>query len=198
MDRSRSSRLAWGCFALAVIALPGGPAFAAGDLPRSAVPKGAPLQVPSSPAAPVQPSQAPSKGAAPSPVMTPALKASPIYMTIQGIPGEAKGGKIAVLSFRQAGGQAGTAAGPGGGPHRAGQVVITKNVDKASPQLMQAAMIGKQFNVVLFEFVQTAPGGAAHVYKTTKLTNAMVSSVRSIGSGDRPQEEVTFVPEKIE
>ncbi len=131
--------------------------------------------------------------------MAPALKPPPIYMTIQGIPGDAKGGKIEVLSFRVAQmAPRDVATGRASGKRAHSQVVITKNVDKASPQLMQAAISGNKFNVLLFEFVQTAPGGVEHVYKTTKLTNAMVSSVRSIGSGDKPQEEVTFSAQKIE
>ena len=66
---------------------------------------------------------------------------------------------------------------------------ITKEIDKASPMLAQAAASGEHLAEV---DVQLASGG-----KYT-LTDVMVSSVQKSSGGDRPMETISFTYQKIE
>ena len=77
-------------------------------------------------------------------------------------------------------------------------VVITRYSDSASPLLVRAAAQGETLPAVLFEFVRMAGTGRPQVYQTVRLTNARVSSVRTVNGADRPMEEVSFTFQKIE
>jgi type VI secretion system Hcp family effector len=63
---------------------------------------------------------------------------------------------------------------------------------------VRAAAQGETLTTVLFEFVRMTGTGRPQVYQTVRLTNAMVSSVRTVNGADRPMEEVSFTFQKIE
>jgi len=50
---------------------------------------------------------------------------------------------------------------------------------------------------VLFEFTRTV-GSGTEVFQTVRLTNAMVSSVKTVNGDGRPAEEISFTFQKIE
>ncbi len=62
---------------------------------------------------------------------------------------------------------------------------------------MKAAASGETLTSVVFEF-KRAVGTGTEVFQTVRLTNAIVSSVKTINGGIQPTEEVTFTFQKIE
>ena len=100
-----------------------------------------------------------------------------------------------------AAGPAMSARGAGGG--RAGMrrsndpVVIVHNLDESSPFFVKAAASGETLTSVVFEF-KRAVGTDSEVYQTVRLTNAIVSSVKTINGGNQPMEEVSFTFQKID
>jgi type VI secretion system Hcp family effector len=79
-------------------------------------------------------------------------------------------------------------------------VVIVKPVDETSSFFVKAAASGETLTSVVFEF-KGDPGTTTEtiVYQRVQLTNAIVSSVRTInGNGGQPMEEVSFTFQKIE
>jgi type VI secretion system Hcp family effector len=76
-------------------------------------------------------------------------------------------------------------------------VVIVRNLDEASKFCVTAAASGQTLTSVVFEFTR-ARGSGTEVYQTVRLTNAMVSSVKTINGDGRPMEEVSFTFQKIE
>jgi type VI secretion system secreted protein Hcp len=172
----------------------------------AAAPSGVPAQLAAGQAAaPAGVTPAPS---APAKVLLHTPTASPapepgghgkIYMTISGVPGEAKGGKIQVETFQMdAAAPRDLASGQASGKRSHGSIMIMKRMDKSSPALMHAAALGKQFPSVIFEFVQPTARRGEQTHKTTKLVNVLITRVRTLGGGNAPAEEVTFTYEKIE
>ena len=189
MDGTARGCLAAGCIVMVAVAYSGAAAWAGTASQPSTLQKAAPAQAPVAPTA-VNPALAPSTG-------------EKIYMTIAGISGDGPGGKMVCRSFRVAQRAPRDAAtGQASGRRGAAEVVITTQSDRSSPALMQAAATGRALPSVVFEFVRVRTDAKGveqtSTTKTTKLTNAMVTSFRQIGSGDRPQEEVTFTFEKGE
>jgi type VI secretion system Hcp family effector len=93
----------------------------------------------------------------------------------------------------------GRMTGAAGGVRRPNDpIVIIRYTDSASPLLVRAAAQGETLTTVLFEFVRMTGTGRPQVYQTVRLTNAMVSSVRTVNGADRPMEEVSFTFQKIE
>ena len=76
-------------------------------------------------------------------------------------------------------------------------VVIVRNQDEASPFFVRAAASGETLTSVVIEFTR-AVGSRTEVYQTVTLTNAIVSSVKTINGGIQPMEEVSFTFQKIE
>ena len=76
-------------------------------------------------------------------------------------------------------------------------VVIVRNEDEASPFFVKAAASGETLTSVVFEFKRTV-GTGTEVYQTVTLTNAIVSSVKTINGGIQPMQEVSFTFQKIE
>jgi type VI protein secretion system component Hcp len=113
-------------------------------------------------------------------------------------PRDLAGGSTASIS---AGGPATSARGAGGG--RAGMrranapVVIVRNLDQSSPFFVKAAASGETITSVVFEFTR-AVGTVTEVFQTVRLTNAVVSSVKTVNGDGRPMEEVSFTFQKIE
>jgi len=71
--------------------------------------------------------------------------------------------------------------------------VITKEIDKASPLLGRLAASGAPIPEVDVELPQGGAGMRRYV-----LQNVMVSSIQSVGGGDRPMESISFTYQKIE
>lgn len=76
-------------------------------------------------------------------------------------------------------------------------VVIVHKVDESSPFFVKAAANGETLTSVRFEFKRTV-GTGTEVFQTVTLTNAIVSSVKTINGGIQPTEEVSFTFQKIE
>jgi type VI secretion system Hcp family effector len=76
-------------------------------------------------------------------------------------------------------------------------VVIVRRLDENSKFFATAALKGETLSSVVFEFTR-ARGTATEVYQTVRLTNAVVSSVKTINGGIQPMEEVSFTFQKIE
>lgn len=91
----------------------------------------------------------------------------------------------------------GTSAARGGMRRANDPVVIVREMDEASKFFVKAAASGELLPAVLFEFTR-ARGSGTEVYQTVRLTNAIVSSVKTINGGDRPMEEISFTFQKIE
>jgi type VI secretion system Hcp family effector len=144
-----------------------------------------------------------------------ALAAGGIFITISGNQGQIKtqasefrysqsprdlagGGSSASMA---AAGPATSARGAGGGRaamRRASDpVVIVHNLDESSKFFVTAAASGETLTSVVFEFTRTV-GTGTEVYQTVTLTNAMVSSVKTVNGDGRPAEEVSFTFQKIE
>ena len=76
-------------------------------------------------------------------------------------------------------------------------VVVVHNLDGTSPFFAKAAASGETLTSVVFEF-KRAVGTGTEVFQTVRLTNAIVSSVKTINGGIQPAEEVSFTFQKIE
>jgi type VI secretion system Hcp family effector len=76
-------------------------------------------------------------------------------------------------------------------------VVIVHNLDESSKFFVSAAASGETLTSVVFEFTRNV-GSGTEVYQTVRLTNAIVSAVKSVNGSGRPMEEVTFTFQKIE
>jgi type VI secretion system secreted protein Hcp len=76
-------------------------------------------------------------------------------------------------------------------------IVIVKDADKTSQFFAQAAAKGELLPAVLFEFTRRGGDGKTEVYQTVRLTNALISSVKTL-NGDRPMLEISFTFQKIE
>ena len=100
-----------------------------------------------------------------------------------------------------AAGPAMSARGAGGG--RAGMrrandpVVIVHSSDESSPFFVKAAASGETLTSVVIEFRRDV-GSGTEVYQTVRLSNAIVSSVKTINGGIQPTEEISFTFQKIE
>jgi type VI secretion system secreted protein Hcp len=76
-------------------------------------------------------------------------------------------------------------------------VVIVRKLDENSKFFATAAASGETLTSVVFEFTR-ARGTTTEVYQTVRLTNAIVSSVKTVNGGIQPMEEVSFTFQKIE
>ena len=91
----------------------------------------------------------------------------------------------------------GASAGRAGMRRASEPVVIVRYLDEASRFFVTAATNGETLTSVVFEFTRNV-GSGTEVYQTVRLTNAIVSSVKTINGGNRPMEEVFFTFQKIE
>ena len=94
-----------------------------------------------------------------------------------------------------------TSARSAGGGHGAMRrmnepVVIVHKVDESSPFFVKAAASGETLSSVVIEF-KRAIGSGTEVFQTVTLTNAIVTSVKTINGGIQPMEEVSFTFQKI-
>ena len=76
-------------------------------------------------------------------------------------------------------------------------VVIVKALDETSSFFVKAAASGETLTSVRFEFKRNV-GSGEEVFQTVTLTNAIVSSVKTVNGGIQPMQEVSFTFQKIE
>jgi type VI secretion system secreted protein Hcp len=128
------------------------------------------------------------------------------FMQIDGIKGEStdKDHKdwIELLSFSHAVQQptSATASSAGGGTTEKanhGDIVVTKVVDKTSPELFKLCSEGKHVKKIEFRFNRSAGDGKRVIYLKYELENVVVSNVALSGAGDLPREEIAFNYGKI-
>jgi len=75
-------------------------------------------------------------------------------------------------------------------------VVIVHKVDESSPFFVKAAASGETLTSIVIEFKRAVSSGT-EVFQTVTLTNAIVTSVKTINGGIQPTEEVSFTFQKI-
>ncbi|APG19802.1 type VI secretion protein [Kosakonia radicincitans] len=86
-----------------------------------------------------------------------------------------------------------------------GPMVISKEIDKASPKLFQALTSGEQLSSVILEYYRISPQGQEEIYYTVKLERAIVTYIRDytpmclLPENEKMghMEEVAFTYEKI-
>ena len=76
-------------------------------------------------------------------------------------------------------------------------VAIVHKLDESSPFFQKAAASGETLTSVVFEYKRVV-GTSTEVYQTVRLTNVIVSAVKTINGGNQPMEEVSFTFQKIE
>jgi type VI secretion system secreted protein Hcp len=102
-------------------------------------------------------------------------------------------GEVTVLSWSWATTQSRTAAGGGAGKVQLTDLIFTKQIDSASPRLIESLTTGKHIREVIL-FV-AAPGGSNSAFLRIRLTDVFVSSVKAsgaLGSNSLPTEEVAL------
>lgn len=129
-----------------------------------------------------------------------------IFLKIAGVKGESVDskhkGEIEVLSWSWGTTQTGTThSGTGGGAGKANvqDMTVTKYLDCASPILLQHCFTGEHLTEALLT-VRKAGGKNPLEYLQVKMTNAMISSIHTGGSGhdERLTETVALNFSKVE
>lgn len=79
---------------------------------------------------------------------------------------------------------------------------VIKDMDAASPKLLQAATTGGHIKQVTFQVYRVGAGGREELYETIRLVNPIISGVHASGGGagksSAPQEELSFAYEEIQ
>jgi Type VI secretion system effector, Hcp len=114
-------------------------------------------------------------------------------LTISGTPTVRSGAgttefQLVGFEFSRPGGAVGTAA------RKAGELTITKHVDKSSPALFKACATGQHFNKVTIS-LRKAGGGKTLTYK---LSNVVIGSIERTYDGEQPTEVLTLDYTKVE
>jgi type VI secretion system secreted protein Hcp len=139
----------------------------------------------------------------------------PAYMTVKGqSQGDIKGevsqkgreGTIRVLAFsHEVISPRDAASGLPTGKRQHKALIITKEIDKSTPQLMQALVNNENLPTLTLKFYRPSSTGMEDQYYTIKLTNAAISGIKqymaySEGTGltGKHLEEVSFTYQKIE
>ena len=129
-----------------------------------------------------------------------------VFLKIEGCDGEsvddAHAGEIDVLAWDWGMSQSGsthTGMGSGSGKVNVRDLNITKNVDKATPNLMKTCCNGTHYPEALLT-VRKAGGAAPVEYYMLRMRPVMITNIESGGSGDgdRLQETVTLNFGKME
>jgi type VI secretion system secreted protein Hcp len=130
--------------------------------------------------------------------------AADIFLEIKGIKGEARdkvhSGKIDVLAWSWGVSNSGSAhvgGGQGAGKANVQDISITKYIDKSSTALLESVSLGKHFPDATL--IVRKAGGKPLEYFTIKMTDVMVTSYQTGGSGgeDRLTESLTLTFAKV-
>jgi len=124
------------------------------------------------------------------------------YIKFDGIDGEAKDSAHQtwsdLLSFSHTihkSSEAATDAQRTKGETTLGDIVVTRELDKASPKLQEAALNGKIFPMIQFELASSSDRS---IYLKYELKNVMITSINTSGTADeRPTEEIALNFEEI-
>jgi len=84
-------------------------------------------------------------------------------------------------------------------------LTVTKEIDKASPMILQALCTGERLSEVCLEYYRIDEVGTEELYYTVMLSNALVSKVKpwvpnsldATKTGFRHMEDISFIYEKI-
>ena len=127
------------------------------------------------------------------------------FLKVDGIPGESKDSNhkdwIEVLAFRHGAVQpvSTTASSAGGAATERAEftpLTITKQVDKASPELWKACFTGRHIKEVVLQLYRS--GGDKQQYLEIKMEKVLITSFDQAGGEAFPEEVITFAPGKIE
>jgi type VI secretion system secreted protein Hcp len=124
-------------------------------------------------------------------------------LNIPSIPGESTDpnhlGWIDVLSWSlgATGSNSATACGATGASSGQGsqtqELTVVKNIDSASPALMQSNFVGRGLGTVTLDVTESLPKQTNADYLQYTFTDTIVSSVQWVGSGgDSPMERITM------
>ena len=72
------------------------------------------------------------------------------------------------------------------------EIVITKNLDDSSPDLLNYALFDSKGQKVLIEFTKTGAGSDPDMYLQFELTNTLISGYSYSSGGDKPTESLTL------
>jgi type VI secretion system secreted protein Hcp len=107
----------------------------------------------------------------------PAVAAMDAYMTIEGTKQGQFKGEVKTVSHST---KMDVSSGMASGKRQHGEIMITREIDAASPKLMQAMNTHESLNNVTIVFHGTG-SGTEKVAQTITLTNAVITSVRVSG-----------------
>jgi type VI secretion system secreted protein Hcp len=132
--------------------------------------------------------------------------ASNVFCKVDKIPGEAKQKKdyFEVLSWTHGVSQGAAGSVQGSGGHIGGrpdfsEIVVEKQVDKASPDLFKACAKGTAIDSIVIEFYKNIGSDEPSKYLEYKLTKAVVRSIAlSAGPSDVARETLTLGCSKLE
>src|SRR5712691_7349862 len=77
-------------------------------------------------------------------------------------------------------------------------IMVTKQLNQSSPQILNALVINENLTSVVINFYQTTRMGTEVNYYRVTLTNADISADKQFTNGSTVSEEVSFVFQKIE
>src|SRR5258708_7244859 len=141
-----------------------------------------------------------SQAVIPSPSSSPSAHLNDIFLKIDGIAGESTDkthiNEIVIDSFSFGVSQTGASTGLGAGKAKINEFHITKAFDKSSPELFLASASGKHIKDMTLAMRKA--GGDPQSFLTIKLTDVLVSSYNTFGSGDGVHDSISFVFSKIE
>ena len=104
-----------------------------------------------------------------------------MFITIDGIKGEAAGGAIHLTNVVH---QMDAASGMATGKRQHNAITITKEVDSASPRFAQALATNETLKTVQIVF-QGSGAGASKVAQRIALTNATIVGIRKVGNTEQ-------------
>lgn len=124
------------------------------------------------------------------------------YLHIEDIPGESQArdheGWIDILSMSETVAMPNNAgAGRRAGAADSSGITIIREMDIASPHLMNAVVRGTRLDEVTIDFTRRTPSGSVETYYSVELRNAFITSVSVNVSGDTLEEELTLQYENI-
>jgi type VI secretion system secreted protein Hcp len=129
--------------------------------------------------------------------------ASDIFLKVDGIKGESTDvnhkDEVEVLSWSWGVAQApnSSAGGGGSGKPSIGELVISKQVDKASPNLFRSCLTGRHIKDV--ELAHRRAGAGQTNFLVIKLRQVLITSLNasSAGGGARPTENISIAFDKV-
>lgn len=108
---------------------------------------------------------------------------------------------IRVISVQNVESPRDVATGQASGKRQWKSVVIRKNIDGSSQQLLRSVESKEPLKQVVIQFVRTANTGKEEAYQTITLVDAQISNFKKVagpGSKREEEEEITFTYQKIE